>query len=127
MKQTQFLDVIDRDEAERRWREVIDFSPVGVETVPLDEALGRVLAEDVRAEVDVPGFDRSNMDGFAVHAEDTFGASEERPLRLRLVAGAVVGRGEVRPHTRIRAVEREGTAVGLRGLLHVLRRPIVEQ
>ncbi|MDP6977718.1 MAG: molybdopterin-binding protein, partial [Myxococcota bacterium] len=84
MKQTQFLDVIDRDEAERRWREVIDFQPVGVETVTLEEALGRVLAEDVRAEVDVPGFDRSNMDGFAVHAEDTFGASEERPIRLRL-------------------------------------------
>ncbi len=84
MKQTQFLDVIDRDEAERRWRRVIDFQPVGIETVALEDALGRVLAEDVRSEVDVPGFDRSNMDGFAVHAEDTFGASEERPIRLRL-------------------------------------------
>jgi putative molybdopterin biosynthesis protein len=42
------------------------------------------LAEDVRATVDVPGFDRSNMDGFAVRAADTFGASEEEPVRLRL-------------------------------------------
>ncbi len=84
MKQTQFLEVIDRDEAERRWREVIRFDPLGVETVALEAALGRVLAEDVRSDVDVPGFDRSNMDGFAVHAADTFGASEERPVRLRL-------------------------------------------
>ena len=45
-------------------------------------AHGRVLADDVRAEVDVPGFDRSNMDGFAVRAVDTFGATEEEPVRL---------------------------------------------
>ena len=43
-----------------------------------------MLAEDVRAEVDVPCFDRSNMDGFAVRAADTYGASEEEPVRLRL-------------------------------------------
>ena len=43
-----------------------------------------MLAEDVRADVDVPGFDRSNMDGFAVRAADTFGVAEEEPVRLRL-------------------------------------------
>lgn len=84
MKQTQFLDVIDRDEAEARWMRVIDSVPVGVETIALEIALGRVLAEDVRSDVDVPGFDRSNMDGFAVHASDTFGASEAKPVRLAL-------------------------------------------
>ena len=83
MKQQQFLEVLDRDEAERRWLEAIDARPVGVERVPLGDALRRVLAEDVRAEVDVPGFDRSNMDGFAVRAADTFGASEAEPIRLR--------------------------------------------
>ncbi len=89
MKQTQFLDVIDRDEAERRWYEVIDRAPLGVEIVELGDALGRVLAEDVRSEVDVPGFDRSNMDGFAVRASDTFGASEEEPVRLTLNAETI--------------------------------------
>ena len=84
MTQQQFLEVLDRDEAERRWRAVIDVAPLAPEVVPLEEALGRVLAEDVAAAVDVPGFDRSNMDGFAVRAADTYGASEERPLRLRL-------------------------------------------
>ncbi len=82
MRQQQFLEVLDRDEAERRWHAVIDASPRDVEEVALAEALGRVLAEDVRAEVDVPGFDRANMDGFAVRAEDTFGATEEEPVRL---------------------------------------------
>ena len=84
MRQDQFLEILDRDEAERRWREVIDAAPLGPERVPLDRALGRILAEDARAEVDVPGFDRSNMDGFAVRAQDTFGASEEEPRRLSL-------------------------------------------
>ncbi|MCH7599923.1 MAG: molybdopterin biosynthesis protein [Myxococcales bacterium] len=103
VKQTQFLDVIDRDEAERRWHEVIDFAPVGIETVALESALGRVLAEDVRSEVDVPGFDRSNMDGFAVLAADTFGASEEKPVRLRLnqetIPTGVIPKEEVRAGT----------------------------
>ena len=84
MKQTQFLEVLDRDEAEQRWRVVVGRDSLEAETVSLDVALGRVLAEDVRATVDVPGFDRSNMDGFAVRAEDTFGVSEEEPVRLRL-------------------------------------------
>ncbi len=84
MKQQQFLEVLDRDEAERRWRKVIRPVAPAEEEVPLEEALGRVLARDVHAGVDVPGFDRSNMDGFAVRARDTFGASEEEPARLRL-------------------------------------------
>jgi putative molybdopterin biosynthesis protein len=89
VRQRQFLEVIDRDEAEQRWRAVIDTSPLPAERVPIDGCLGRVLAEDVRAEVDVPGFDRSNMDGFAVRAADTYGASEEEPVRLRLNAESV--------------------------------------
>lgn len=84
MKQSQFLEVLDRDEAERRWRAVVRSAPLGAERVALDAALGRVLAEDVRAQIDVPGFDRANMDGFAVRSEDTFGASESEPVRLAL-------------------------------------------
>jgi putative molybdopterin biosynthesis protein len=78
-EQEQFLQVLDRDEAERLFRAAIDQTPLGIETVMLDAALGRVLACDVVSPVDVPSFDRSNVDGFAVVAEDTFGASEEVP------------------------------------------------
>src|SRR5262245_63523785 len=87
--QTQFLDVIDRDEAERRFRAALDLRQLASEDVPLAAALGRVLALDVIAPVDVPGFDRSNVDGFAVRAQDTFGATEDRPRRLRLGAEAL--------------------------------------
>ena len=82
--QEQFLHVLDRDEAERRFRRAIDLTPRGAETVPLDAALGRVLAADVVSPVDVPSFDRSNVDGFAVISESTFGASEEAPRTLEL-------------------------------------------
>jgi len=97
--QSQFLDCIDRDEAQRRFYAAIRLEPLGAERVPLDRALGRVLAEDVLAEVDVPSFDRSNYDGYAVRAADTYGAQEESPRRLRLlpetIATAVVPRAEV--------------------------------
>ncbi|MEQ8791681.1 MAG: molybdopterin biosynthesis protein [Pirellulaceae bacterium] len=84
-KQEQFLDVIDRDAAERRFHAALTLQPLGREHVPLDRSLGRVLADDVVARVDVPSFDRSNYDGFAVRAADTFGAEEESPRRLRLL------------------------------------------
>lgn len=83
-RQEQFLTVIDRDEASRRFREHLNLSPLEAELVPLAAAHGRVLAVDLRAPVDVPGFDRSNVDGFAVRAEDTFGAAEDRPVTLEL-------------------------------------------
>jgi putative molybdopterin biosynthesis protein len=87
--QEQFLHVLDRDEAERRFRAAIDATPRGTERVALDAAVGRVLAADVVSPMDVPSFDRSNVDGFAVVAEDTFGASEEVPRRVRLGAEIV--------------------------------------
>jgi len=83
-EQEQFLDVVDRDEAERRFRAVVNVAPRGVEHIPVDAALGRVLAADVVSPVDVPSFDRSNVDGFAVVSGDTFGASEEAPRAIRL-------------------------------------------
>src|SRR5437660_4260747 len=89
MEQQQFLNVLDRDEAERRFRAVLDLSPLAAEQVSLPAALGRVLAEDVIAPLDVPSFDRANVDGFAVRADDTFGVSEETPARLRLNAEAL--------------------------------------
>jgi putative molybdopterin biosynthesis protein len=90
MNQDQFLNVLDRDEAERRFRAVLDLRPLAAEEVPLTDALGRVLAEDVVAPLDAPNFDRSNVDGFALRAEDTFGASEDHPRTLRLNAEVIV-------------------------------------
>ena len=83
MKQEQFLSVVSPDEAQRRFREAVDFSPLEAEACPVGRALGRVLAGEIRAEHDVPAFTRSNFDGFAVRAQDTYGATEEEPVRLQ--------------------------------------------
>ena len=61
-------------------------SPLAGETVALAAALGRVLAHDVTAPIDVPPFDRANVDGFALRAADTAGASDTAPRRLRSTA-----------------------------------------
>ncbi|MHB1420215.1 MAG: molybdopterin molybdotransferase MoeA [Bacillota bacterium] len=55
-----------------------------LESIPLTAALGRVLARNIVAAEDVPGFNRSTMDGFAVRARDTFGASESMPAYLAI-------------------------------------------
>ena len=116
MKQKQFLEVVDRDEAERRFRKVVGAEPLAEQSVGLAELRGRVLSRDVRADVDVPGFDRSNMDGFAVRAADTFGASEEKPVRLRLNAESIPT--GVFPEVEVGA----GTATPIPGGLDGLRR-----
>ena len=67
-------------------------TPLGIERVPLREALGRRLAEDVAAEEPVPAFDNSAMDGFAVRAEDTGGAGPDAPVALSLVGESRAGR-----------------------------------
>jgi putative molybdopterin biosynthesis protein len=92
--QTQFLDVISRDEATARFRAHLNLAPLGSETVGLDAALGRVLARDVVATVDVPSFDRANVDGFAIVASDSFTAMEERP-RSAALNGQVLAPGVV--------------------------------
>jgi len=84
-EQEQFLDVIDRDLAEQRFQAALALDPLPPERVALACAWGRVLAEDVASPVDVPAFDRANVDGYAVRAADTFGASEQAPRRLRLL------------------------------------------
>lgn len=102
-RQEQFLEVVDRDEAMRRFLAAIEPEPLPSETVALLDALGRVLADDIAAPVDAPPFDRSVVDGFALRAIDTVGASEAAPKRLILngevLACGVVARIEVEPGT----------------------------
>ncbi|WP_333824740.1 molybdopterin biosynthesis protein [Pinisolibacter sp.] len=89
MKQDQFLTVLGRDEALARFEAALAAEPVGVETVPLAAGLGRVVAENVVPAIDVPPFDRSTMDGFAVRAADVASASEVAPVTLRLTGETI--------------------------------------
>ncbi len=89
MKQEQFLSVLSLEEAQARWQAVLALDALPAENVPLADARGRVLAAPMRAPGDVPAFDRSNVDGFAVRAADTFGAAESAPISLPLQDGSV--------------------------------------
>ena len=85
-RQEQFLEVVSAEEAKARFEKHLDLAPLAAETVALADALGRVLAHDVAAPIDVPPFDRSNVDGFALRAADTVGATDAAPRRLTLNA-----------------------------------------
>ena len=76
---------------EQVWQRVSHIPRLPAESVPLDESAGRTLAEDFTAPHDLPGFVRSTMDGYAVRARDTFGASETQPGYLTLQGDVVMG------------------------------------
>lgn len=88
--QEYFFKVKTPEEVRNILREIA--RPLSSETVGLEESsLGRVLAEDVKSPVDLPGFDRAIMDGFAVRARDTFGASPGAPAYLKLAGEVKMG------------------------------------
>lgn len=69
------------------------FSPIvqEIESIPILEANNRVLAHDVYSQEDVPNFNRSSMDGYALNAKDTFGASPSMPAYLNIVGDVIMG------------------------------------
>ena len=67
------------------------FGPLGDEPVPLEQAFGRVLSRDIISPEDLPGFYRSTMDGYAVRAKDTFGATESLPAMLTVKGEVIMG------------------------------------
>ncbi len=79
------------------------------EAVPLSEVRGRILAEKVVSSLDVPGFSRASMDGFAVLAEDTLAAREDRPVCLRLAGTVPMG---VLPSLRVAQGEAAEVSTG---------------
>ena len=89
-RQEQFLEVVSAEDARARFAQHVDLAPLPGEAVPLAAALGRVLANDVTAPIDVPPFDRANVDGFALRSIDTAGASDTAPRRLRLNGEVIV-------------------------------------
>ncbi|PKL62646.1 MAG: molybdopterin molybdenumtransferase MoeA [Methanomicrobiales archaeon HGW-Methanomicrobiales-2] len=76
-----FLEVVSVSEAVEAVQKIAPLP--GCEEVPLEDALNRVLARDVPADIDIPGFDRSTVDGYAVAAAETTGASEAIPAMLQ--------------------------------------------
>ncbi len=85
------------------------FPRVGEEIRPLDESVDRVLSRDVVSGINLPEFGRATMDGYAVEARSTFGASESMPALLNIVGS--VGMGEV-PTVSVKAGEAVQIATG---------------
>ena len=85
------LNVISLQEAVAVVGEKMPVPALVTEELPLDAAAGRVLAEDVVSAENVPAFDRSTMDGFAVRAADTFGATAALPSMLRMAGEIKMG------------------------------------
>ncbi|WP_026201772.1 molybdopterin biosynthesis protein [Bradyrhizobium sp. WSM2793] len=84
LEQEQFLKILSREEALARFEAALFPRAVPSEKRKLGDALGVALAEDITAPIDVPPFDRSNVDGFAVRSADLAAAGEGAPRRLTL-------------------------------------------
>ncbi|MEA2983325.1 MAG: molybdopterin molybdotransferase, partial [Alphaproteobacteria bacterium] len=88
-RQEQFLEVVSAEEAKKRFEGHLDLAPLPGERVSLAAALGRVLANDLAAPIDVPPFDRANVDGFALRAADSTGATDGAPRQFALNAEVI--------------------------------------
>ena len=77
------------EEARAEMLQVI--TPLAAETIPLSQAGGRVLATEAQATIDLPRFDNSAMDGYAVRAEDSSGATREQPRTVTRVETLFTG------------------------------------
>jgi molybdopterin molybdotransferase len=100
-----FLSLTPRDEAWRILCDNLTPGPRVTEQVSLLDAAGRLLARDVVAPIDLPGFARSTMDGYAVRAADTFGATEALPALLAIAGEVHMGESaqmDLLPHSCIR-------------------------
>src|SRR5215468_1206729 len=84
LDQDQFLTILSREDALSRFEAALFPRAITGEPRPLADALGSALSEDVTAPIDVPPFDRSNVDGFAVRSSDLASANETAPVRLKL-------------------------------------------
>jgi len=86
-----FRTLLSLEDAKRRIYESFSPHPLGAEEISVSRALGRAIAEDIQCPIDVPGFDRASMDGYAVRASDIFDADEKRPVKLRIVGAVEAG------------------------------------
>ncbi len=111
--------------ADEALRTVLDnVAPLGIERIPILAGLGRVLAEEIRSARDIPPFDNSAMDGYAVRAVDIAAASESNPVSLRVIetvgAGTMPAR-RVEPGTAIRTMTGAPIAEGADAIVQVER------
>ncbi|MEO7259258.1 MAG: molybdopterin molybdotransferase MoeA, partial [Luteimonas sp.] len=102
-RRSQPAPLLSLDDARAQMLDGVEAGPI--ETLPLDAALGRVLAVAIESRLTLPPWDNSAMDGFAVRASDIVGASEQRPATLAVIGESAAGRStkvEVEMGTAVR-------------------------
>jgi molybdopterin molybdotransferase len=87
-KMKEFFNVIDLDQV---FEYIPEFAPVGIEETNVADSLGRIIAQDIVADTDLPDFRRATMDGFAVKGASTFGASDGNPAYLAVKGSVAMG------------------------------------
>jgi molybdopterin molybdotransferase len=111
--------------ADQALKIVVDnVAPLGIERTSIVDALGRLLAEEIRAPRDIPGFDNSAMDGYAVRAADVAAASETNPVRLTVletVAAGMMPAVQVDPGQTVRTMTGAPLAAGADAIVPVER------
>src|SRR3989304_5941843 len=86
-----FRKLLSFEEAKQALNEQLKPKSLGTQTLPLLESYNRVLAQDAVSTLDIPPFDRSTVDGYAVQAQDTYGADENQPLKLYICGAVAIG------------------------------------
>jgi len=92
----EFLNLISVEEAKNRIVENFRDFQLGIEEVHILECTNRVLAEDIISDIDVPEFNRSTVDGYAIKSKDSHGASESVPSLLNIIGEVQMGRLQIR-------------------------------
>src|SRR4030042_6244350 len=76
---------------EQLYKKIERFKPLSFERISIEDSLHRVLSEDIISPINLPEFTRSTVDGFALKAKDTYGASEKNPAVLRMIGEIQMG------------------------------------
>jgi putative molybdopterin biosynthesis protein len=101
-----FRKLVTFEEAKELIQKTLDPKPLGSVQIPLLESYSRVLSEDTKSILDIPPFDRSIVDGYAVRAEDTYGADENQPVKLKVTGSVSIGEAP-----RVRVVKGEASDI----------------
>jgi putative molybdopterin biosynthesis protein len=86
-----FRKLVTFNEAKQILWQKLQPKPLGSQKISLLQAYNRVLAEDMTSKLDIPPFNRSTVDGYAVKAQNTFGADENQPVQLKVCGFVGIG------------------------------------
>lgn len=97
------------DHAKKLLFDTLNPQPLGIEKIPLIKAYNRILSENIITKLDIPPFNRSTVDGYAVKADDTYESDEKKPIALKIIGTISVGES---PKIQIRKNKTVETVTG---------------